>query len=212
MYILPQEISMHFCKTMAQTNDTIIREALVGLLNNEYAKTPEYRIIPELGLWHGAARIDVAVVNGVLHGFEIKSDRDTLSRLSEQREVYNSVFDQITLVVGNKHFVEAFKMVPEWWGIQTAHIDESGNVFFNLIRMAQNNPMLDDVSVARLLRRREALDLLESKGKAAGVRSKSRDAIYERIAKSIERDVLRQYVRSVLQGSRQNWRFGVQSV
>lgn len=203
---------LNFQKNVGQTNDAIIREALVERLNKEYEKDPEYRIIPELGLWHGAARIDVAVVNGVLHGFEIKSDRDTLSRLPEQRGAYNSVFDKVTLVVGSKHFVDAFKIVPEWWGIETAHASKNGKIFFNTIREAQNNPAQDNVSIARLLWRHEALDLLESKGKASGVRSKSREVIYERVAESIELELLKQHVRNVLRSSREGWRSGVQLV
>jgi len=194
---------------MSPTNDPVIREALIERLTKEYADS-HHRIIPELGLWHGAARIDVAVVNGVLHGFEIKSDRDTLARLPEQMGAYNSVFDKVTLVVGSKHFVDAFKMVPEWWGIETAHVGADGSVFFNPIREPKNNVQQDRLSIARLLWRREALDLLEEKGKADGVRSKSRELIYARIAESIEKEPLKEYVRSVLQYSRQDWRLGVQ--
>ncbi|MEZ4194924.1 MAG: sce7726 family protein [Candidatus Paceibacterota bacterium] len=201
---------MHTLKKTAQTNDIIIREALVKRLENEYDSNPEYRVIPELGLWHGASRVDVAVVNGVLHGFEIKSDRDTLNRLPSQREAYNSVFDKVTLVVGAKHFVDAFKIVPNWWGIETAHLDENGSVFFNIIRQAGENPKQDEISIARLLWKNEALDLLESEGKAGGVRSKPRELVYERVAETIEIDVLKKYVRNVLQGPRQNWRSDLQ--
>jgi hypothetical protein len=201
---------MHSLKKTAQTNDTIIREALVKQLENEYVNNPEYRVIPELGLWHGASRVDVAVVNGVLHGFEIKSDRDTLYRLPSQREAYNSVFDKVTLVVGAKHFVDAFKIVPDWWGIETAHLDESGSVFFNTIREPEENPKQDEISIARLLWKNEALDLLESEGKAEGVRSKPRELVYARVAETIEIDVLKKYVRNVLQSPRQDWRSDLQ--
>lgn len=204
--------SQNIQKNVGQTNDTIIRKALVDRLNREYEAYSEYRIIPELGLWHGAARIDVAVVNGVLHGFEIKSDRDTLARLPEQRGAYNSVFDKVTLVVGSKHFVDAFKIIPEWWGVETAHASKDGTIFFNTIREAKNNPAQDNVSIARLLWRREALDLLESVGKADGVRSKSREVVYARVAESIELESLKQHVRNVLQGSREGWRSDVQLV
>jgi hypothetical protein len=197
-------------KTMIQTNDTIIREALMNRLSKEYAPYKDHRIIPELGLWHGASRIDIAVVNGVLHGFEIKSDRDTLIRLPEQMGAYNSVFDKVTLVVGSSHLIDAFKRVPEWWGIETAHISGDGFVFFNTIRDPRDNPEQDDISIARLLWRREALDLLESVGKADGVRSKSRDVVYVRVAESIESEALKKYVRNVLQSARPNWRSGVQ--
>lgn len=195
---------------MNQTNDTVIREELVTRLVEEYAEYPSHRIIPELGLWHGAARIDVAVVNGVLHGFEIKSDRDTLDRLPEQMRAYNAIFDQVTLVVGSRHFVEAFKLVPDWWGIETARVSDDGHVSFNRIRMPQDNPEQDDISIARLLWRREALDLLESIGKADGVRSKPREAVYERLTESIELKPLKKHVWGVLQSSRQDWRSDVQ--
>lgn len=197
---------------MHQTNDTVIRQALVSRLKEEYTTQPDYRVIPELGLWHGAARIDVAVVNGVLHGFEIKSDRDTLMRLPEQREAYNSVFDKVTLVVGSKHFVDAFKIIPDWWGVEIAHTDKNGAIFFNTIREAKNNPVQDNISIARLLWRHEALDLLESVGKADGIRSKPREVIYERIAESIELEPLKKHVRGVLQGSREGWRSDAQLV
>lgn len=203
---------LNFQKNVGQTNDTVIRKALVERLTKEYEADLDYRIIPELGLWHGAARIDVAVVNGVLHGFEIKSDRDTLARLPEQRGVYNSVFDKVTLVVGSKHFVDAFKIVPEWWGIETAHSSKDGTIFFNTIREARNNPEQDNVSIARLLWKREALDLLESVGKADGVRSKSREVVYAKVAESIELESLKQHVRNVLRGSREGWRSGAQLV
>lgn len=197
---------------MNQTNDTVIREKLVTRLTEEYAAYPDQRIIPELGLWHGAARIDVAVVNGVLHGFEIKSDRDTLARLPEQMQAYNAIFDQVTLVVGSKHFVDAFKMVPEWWGIETARMGEDGSVFFNSIRKPKDNPEQDDVSIARLLWRAEALDLLETLGKADGVRSKPREVVYERLVESLGFESLKKHVWSVLQSSRPDWRLGVQPV
>jgi hypothetical protein len=201
---------MHSLKKTALTNDTIIREALVNQLENEYASNPEYRVIPELGLWHGASRVDVAVVNGILHGFEIKSDRDTLNRLPSQREAYNAVFDKVTLVVGAKHFVDAFKIVPNWWGIETAHLDENGSVFFNTIREPGENPKQDEISIARLLWKNEALCLLESEGKAEGVRSKPRELVYARVAETIEIDVLKKYVRNVLQSPRQDWRSDLQ--
>jgi hypothetical protein len=59
------------------TNDNVIREALKRHLNHLHAGDAKLRIIEELGVEHGAARIDIAVINGVLHGYEIKSDRDT---------------------------------------------------------------------------------------------------------------------------------------
>ena len=66
---------------------------------------PQTLIVEELGIRQGAARVDVAVVNGSLHGYEIKSARDTLERLPKQSELYSSVFDTITLVTAENHLM-----------------------------------------------------------------------------------------------------------
>lgn len=192
------------------TSDASIRVVLRESLRDNYRDDPETAIFEELGVAHGAARIDIAVVNGIMHGYEVKSDLDTLRRLPEQMEMYNSVFDKVTLVVGSTHLVNAFKKIPEWWGVETARIDENGSVFFNKIREPHNNPQQHKVSIARLLWRHEALGILEKIGKADGVRSKPREVIYERLAESLGLEPLKKYVRGVLQHPRQDWRSGVQ--
>jgi hypothetical protein len=192
-----------------QTTDALVRRALLDRLSHQYPST-KYRIVPELGLWHGATRIDVAVVNGILHGFEIKSDRDTLSRLDMQMRVYNSVFDKVTLVVGRTHLVQAFQTIPSWWGVQTVGVGGDGRVVFNEIREPHTNPGQDVISIVRLLWRNEALDLLERIGKADGVRSKPRDSVYQRLITSLDGDVIKQHVWHVLQHSRASWRSGSQ--
>ncbi|MFH1288145.1 MAG: sce7726 family protein [bacterium] len=195
---------------MTLTNDLIIRSALKEVLKKKHAKDKELRIIDELGIQHGSVRIDIAVINGIMHGYEIKSDRDTLARLPEQIQAYNAIFDLVTIVVGSKHFIDAFKMIPDWWGIETAHIDKNGSVFFNQIRKPEDNPKQDSIAIARLLWRHEALDKLEILGKAGGIRSKPREVVYERLVTSMKLKPLKQYVRSVLQFSRQDWRPDVQ--
>ena len=65
-----------------------------------HKRDKKVRIIEELGVKHGTARVDIAVVNGIMHGYEIKSDKDTLQRLPRQISTFNPIFDQLTLVVG----------------------------------------------------------------------------------------------------------------
>ena len=190
------------------TNDTVIREALKLHLTYLHTGNPKLRIIEELGVEHGAARMDIAVINGVLHGYEIKSDRDTLLRLPEQMGNYNSVFDQITLVVGKSHLHDAINLVPDWWGVMIAKIDCNGSVVFNGIREAKNNRQQNSLSVARLLWRNEALELLERVGEASGYRSKSRNLIYERLSVVFDQETLEEKVRDVL-CFREAWRSDV---
>src|SRR5436309_5269309 len=99
------------------TNDVQIRTALKSKLLVRHKNDSDTMIIEELGVHHVALRIDLAVVNGELHGFELKSDRDTLSRLREQAKAYASVFDRVTLVLGKRHVRRALEMIPDWWGI-----------------------------------------------------------------------------------------------
>ena len=199
---------------MISTNDRIIRNAFRGVLNAELktyklnSKQPA-RIFEELSVKHGTARIDIAVINGVMHGYEIKSDLDTLRRLPEQMNEYNAVFDYLTLIVGKHHLYDAINMIPYWWGIVVAKVNPKGKVVFHNIRVAENNPAQVKVSIARLLWRDEALRILEESNQAKGVRSKSRETVYVRLTEVLETDVLKAKVRETLLVSRKDWRFGV---
>lgn len=190
---------------MLSTNDLNIRLALKEILEQRHAKDGKVRIIEELGIQHGTARIDIAVINGTLHGYEIKSDQDTLQRLPEQMDAFNSVFDKMTLVVGKKHLYEAINMVPDWWGITVAKINPNSPVTFNLIREGELNKQLDSVSVARLLWKEEALGILEEIGEAKGFYSKTRDLIYEKLSLVFDQENLGEKVREKI-FFRKDWR------
>jgi hypothetical protein len=191
----------------APTNDRVIRTALKEKLWEAHRQEPQVRIIEELGITHGAARVDIAVVNGIIHGYELKSDLDTLHRLPEQMRIYNSVLDQVTLVVGKNHLYEAINTVPEWWGITIAKaINSSGAISFCNIRRAEDNPEKNSVDIASLLWRDEALCILEEMDQSRGVRSKPRKFLYERLADVLDQPALRAKVRECL-SVRKDWRF-----
>lgn len=191
-------------------NDLDIRKVLKNELMKKYASDSETIIIEELSLKHGRTRIDLAVINDRLDGYEIKSDRDSLKRFTEQINIYNSIMDRVTLVVGYRHAYNAFKMVPEWWGVRLAEKDnQSGIVVLNDARLPADNPLVDMNAIVSLLWRNEALDILEEIGKANGVRSKTRTAIYNRLVEVMDPDYLRNIVRLQLK-SRKDWQSGAQ--
>ena len=192
-------------KDIQSTNDKIIRMALKKKLEIEHKNDSHLKIIEELGVSHGAARIDIAVVNGVIHGYEIKSDLDTLQRLPEQMNIYNSVFTQMTLVVGKSHLYEAINIVPDWWGITVAKIDSDNSIVFNCIRNAEKNLNQDSVSIAKLLWKDEALMILEKVDQASGLRSKARINIYEKLSKVFDKKTLEDKVRETI-FFREDWR------
>lgn len=187
-------------------NDIHIRGALKRELLAQYKDDRETVIIEELGIQHGASRIDLVVVNGVLHGFELKSDRDTLTRLPEQARAYASVFDHVTLVVAERHVRRAVDIVPQWWGIRVARAEPEGLSFCDL-KLPMANPSPDPMSIVTLLWRAEALSCLEDLGSAAGMHSKSRAAIYAKLVDKADLDYLRERIRQCLR-ARQDWRSG----
>jgi len=201
------------------TNDKIIRKVLRLVLEqelNEYKKEKNLpaEIFEEFGVSHGTARIDFAIINGVMHGYEIKSDKDTLDRLPDQMREYNAVFDKMTLVVGKHHLHEALNIIPEWWGIILAKKTSDNQVVFYEIRADGKNPAQDGLSVARLLWRAEALKILEDKNEAADIRSRPREIIYAKLAEVLKDDLdtLKDHVRNVLLVSRGDWRSAAQPV
>ena len=198
---------------MLLTNDKIIRKALQVFLDKELAR---YRrrgfraeIIEELGVRHGIARIDFALINGTMHGYEIKSDCDTLNRLPEQIEEFNAVFDRLTIVVGKRHLYQAMYIVPDWWGITVAKFNNVNRLVLQVIRKPENNTEQVGLSIARLLWKEEALRILEEQNKAGGLRHKPREATYARLAEVLDSKTLKRTV-STLLISREHWRPGVQ--
>ena len=188
------------------TNDKLIRKAFKLKLEVVYASGQKTKIIEELGILHGTARIDIAVVNGIMHGYEIKSDQDTLKRLPEQIKEYNAVFDKLTLVVGRRHLYKAIHIIPDWWGVMIAIINENNKMVFHVIREAGDNQKQVGISIARLLWKEEALQILERKNKAEGFRSKPRKLVYERLTNVIGMNTLKKQVRNTLLVTRKAWR------
>ena len=178
-------------------SDTDIRLALLPQLRVMYAAEPQTVFIEELGLCQGRARIDIAVVNGVIHGYEIKSDRDSLRRLAGQVEIYSKVVDRATIVVGNRHLAEALASVPNWWGVLQIE-ENSRGVSFKLIRKGHHNPQIEARSLVELLWLDDAIDLLSRLGADRGVRSKPRRMVWDRICERLKLEDIADAVRARL--------------
>ncbi|WP_096331018.1 sce7726 family protein [Nannocystis exedens] len=185
--------------------DADLRAALHQKVLRDHHGQADTLVLDELGLWYGTARVDIAVVNGRLHGYEIKSDRDTLERLPAQAQVYNNVLDRVTLVVGETHLEKAIKIVPPWWGVKVAFAGPRKAIHFREERAPGTNPAIDPVAVAALLWCDELIELLASLGAARGLRGKSRDRLTRALADLLPQDELRAVVRMRLK-ERSNWR------
>lgn len=187
-----------------EMRDRDVRESVWRWLEVAHAGDADTLMLDELGILNGATRIDIAVINGQMEGFELKSERDTLERLPAQRDLYNKVFDRISIVVAENHREAAEDIVPGWWGLAIASSTLEG-VQVAYERQPEANPRLDAATVASLLWRDEALAILERYGAARGVRSKPREVLYDRLAVALDLDTVRAEVRSTLK-VRAGWR------
>ena len=186
-------------------NDLLIRKSFHRKKLWRHHANKDTLVVDELGLLHGKARADIAVINGHLMGFEIKSDDDSLNRLNEQVEAYSAVFDRVTLVVGARHATSVPRVVPDWWGVIVCTAGQRGAVHFRTLRKAVINTHVDPVSVARLLWRNEAAEVLKRKDVSSGILRKPRAVLYEYLADMLDIDELREMVREYLK-NRKNWR------
>ncbi len=184
--------------------DADVRKAVRTMLDAQHAGDDQTRIVEEMGVWSGSVRIDIAVINGELHGFELKSARDTLDRLPKQASLYNEVFDRVTLVVASRHADKAMAAIPPWWGICVADGSSDTDVRLRHARASETNPDLKPIQLARLLWRAEAIEILTAKNLVRGFRSKGAEILAERLANLLSKDDLRFEVRSALK-RRNNW-------
>jgi len=186
-------------------NDPQIRKAFHETILLKHHNQPTTLVIDELGLEHGRCRADIAVVNGHLIGYEIKSDVDSLKRLSSQINVYNAVFDNSSLILTERHLDEALRIVPDWWGIIVVKEVAENSLKFKHLRSPHQNANINNYSVAQLLWREEAQEVLMSLGiRGARLREK-RSKLYRYIVEMLDSQDLRLVVRKYLK-RRQNWR------
>ncbi|HEY9316323.1 MAG TPA: sce7726 family protein [Achromobacter sp.] len=67
----------------------------------------------------GTSKADLAILNGTGTVYEIKSDRDSLSRLLSQIENYQKVFAKVYVIAGEAHVGEVLSSTPETVGVMS---------------------------------------------------------------------------------------------
>lgn len=185
--------------------DVDIRRAAGDRLLHKARNCSDTLIVDELGLGHGACRVDVAVINGHFRGIEIKSDVDSLTRLPRQVVHYGEVMDRATLIVTERHLDAATELLPGWWGIISASRAKSGAVKFSRIRADRINRHTTPLMVARLLWRSEAADLLRKFGYAERDIRGPREVLYTMLTREMPKTSLAKVVRTTLK-ARKYWR------
>lgn len=186
--------------------DIDIRQALRRHLEREHAGQ-EFLFVNEFVVCEGEARVDLALLNGAMNGYEIKSERDTLARLPSQQQAYNTCFDTMTVVAASKHVSKLYECLPQWWGIMEAFKDEDGKVIFCLIRPAEMNIHLDYGKLVGLLWKAEAQKIADALEVRLDTKNPKRAHILQGLVRDAPRDDLRHLVRETIK-ARGDWRSG----
>lgn len=180
--------------------DAEIRKSLHNYLEIRNNYIPGTIIVDEFNVCKGLARVDVAVINGVIHGYEIKSEKDTLQRLPNQIKYYNKSLEKITISINECHFEKTLKIIPDWWGIIIINNEEK----IKEIRKARLNNLIDSESILQLLWKDELIELINNHGLITK-RNLTKVKLHKIIIDELEKDSILNEVRQTLK-LRKNWR------
>lgn len=187
--------------------DKDVRNAVKKSVIKQHLNDPSTLVVEELGLNYGRNRVDIAVVNGELHGYELKSDSDNLMRLPAQVISYSAVMDKVTLVVGEKHAKEAIEIIPNWWGVKIASMKKNGNVALYTERRNKKNRNIQPLELVKLMWKEELLETLSSRIEIDWkIRKLKRNDIYQLMIDTFALDEIRDNVRITMK-SRTDWRY-----
>ncbi len=187
------------------TNDSEIRSALHARYLRRAKSQPDTLVIDELGLAHAKCRVDIAVINGYIHGYEIKSAKDTLERLGSQISIYRQTLQKVTIVAAPKHSDTAQALLPDWCGLIEARQGPRRGIHFIRIRPARLNPEIMPVMMAHLLWRSEVTELLMQAGFTAKELRMPRKQLYEILCAQLTPHQITASIRAFML-KRQLWR------
>ncbi len=177
--------------------------AVEAQLRHQHRRHPTvYRREWSIGV--GATRIDVAAINGLIIGCEIKSAQDNFGRLESQARLYSAVLDTAILVVeGHAAAARADSIIPGWWGLWCASKTVHG-ADLDVVRAPRPNPAPDALSIAQLLWRDEAYEVLNRRGLGTGLRRATRWRLWEALASQLPLAALQREVRETIK-ARPGW-------
>lgn len=187
------------------TKDADIRRALHAKRLQKIKAQPDTLVIDELGLAHAKSRVDVAVINGCIHGYEIKSAKDNLDRLASQIDIYRKTLQKLTIVAAPKHIESIFSDAPDWCGVIAAKQGPRGGISFHVLRNAAANPDIDPVMMAHLLWRDEVIWLLDRAGYAPKDLRRPRKQLYQMLCEAMTLAEITASIRSFMV-QRRTWR------
>lgn len=182
--------------------DYQIRAILHKTELTKFHKDKASKVVEEMKIPAAQARIDIAVINGSLHGYEIKGASDTLQRLPNQVLAYSYIFDYLTIITEAKYQEKIIRMVPNWVGVSLCDSLECKG--FSVVQDAKPNPDKNKFYVAKLLWHDELVEVLSELN--ISFKKKSRNWILcEILSQNTEMEILSNIVREKIK-KRKDWK------
>ncbi len=174
--------------------EAAVRNQLVEELISE-SRAP-WAIIEEFWIPISHERADLVFMQNGLQAFEIKTERDSLRRLSRQVKAYTRIFDTCTVVVAARHVDQACCIIPEWWGIW--EIPQDSSLSFGKIRKSMRNELVEPEMLVRLLWRDEVKVAITNLGHPPSP-NMGRSLMWEKLVEHASIEELKSIVESFVQ-------------
>lgn len=111
----------------------------------------------------GPCKADLAIINGTATVYEVKSERDSLSRLERQVAAYATVFARIYVIAGDNHVDSVLGVVPRDVGV----LRLENRYRISTVRKAADRPeRTSPVAIFDSIRTSEAKMILRARGVA----------------------------------------------
>ena len=109
----------------------------------------------------GECKADIAILNGTATCYEVKSERDSLSRLERQVTAYSKVFARVYVIAADNHVDAVIRLVPKDVGILCLN----GRHHISTLRDAPDRPeRTSPAAIFDSLRTEEARMILRYRG------------------------------------------------
>jgi len=136
--------------------DRDIREIFATHHAKRYSKS---NLLSEVRINNGLAIADLVSIGiKTTHCYEIKSDKDKISRVLEQSKSFDIVFNKISLITTLTHYEKALNIIPLYWGIIVVSDTPKNKVHYR--RKAVCSPLFSKQKALYTLWRDELLNIV----------------------------------------------------
>ena len=145
-------------------------------------------------------KADVAILNGTGTVYEIKSERDSLSRLEKQIKTYRQVFASVNVIVGQNHLEDVVATLPSDVGIMTL----GDRYRIHTVRKAIDDPgRTNSTSIFDAITLKEAATIMNNLGlEIPAVPNTLRYTAFENVFRTIDPSMAHRQMVGVLKTTR----------